>query len=717
MKSDKKPILTIGMIVKNEIRCIERCLKSLQPLREAVPSELIVADTGSDDGTREVVERYADEVFDFEWVNDFSAARNSVVDRANGEWFFTVDADEWLDEDCSDLVGLFTDPVKRKKFNVGSVTQRNYDTDNLADGSYGDLIAVRIFKLLPGVRYEGAIHELPCHPPHETAECYAMRDAILHHDGYVYGIAMGKGKQGRNMELLREKLNKNPKDLFTLQQCIESSTTPAEQLKYVRKALEGIEEKWEIWELCGPGIFAHAVRVAQGHSLPEFWDWAKRAEELFPDSILFRSDVNHAAFLVAQSEEKHAEAIRRGEAYLQAAADYRAKRFDQIELFRAVPYSLSEHKEREARVQMAHLYYLEKDYPAALEMARTLESSKLDDQNLLSLFFTFLNLYTHSELDLTDAFEAFWTQLSAPVPDQKRANRRIGLVTRNAMRAFSQKFQENETKEGLFRHAYTLFLPLKTRCGLGIAAALVETKSVQEMDRLLEQVSEWENFPPHALAYALENGAAFPVPGKPLPLDLLDAVATRLAQIEDDFLQELCVHIAVPDDLGDLNWARALLLAAVQSCEWKNPSRDLLLARRFAELERAYLSRCYTPEMLEGEGLLLLPPLHRFGACLVRAFDALDRGDRVEYVRLIREGLILCESIKPMAEFLHDQAEAMNAEPPAELLVLAEQVKKLLASYPADSPVIETIKASPEYKQVAYLIEETPAVNPKYPLS
>ena len=51
------------------------------------------------------------------------------------------------------------------------------------------------------------------------------------------------------------------------------------------------------------------------------------------------------------------------------------------------------------------------------------------------------------------------------------------------------------------------------------------------------------------------------------------------------------------------------------------------------------------------------------------------------------------------------------------VLGVAEQVKKLLASYPADSPVIETIKASPEYKQVAYLIEETPAVNPKYPLS
>ena len=81
-----KPLLTIGLIVKDEIRCIERCLKALQPLREAVPCEVIVADTGSTDGTRKVAEQYADLVFDFPWINDFAAARNAVMDRSSGSW-------------------------------------------------------------------------------------------------------------------------------------------------------------------------------------------------------------------------------------------------------------------------------------------------------------------------------------------------------------------------------------------------------------------------------------------------------------------------------------------------------------------------------------------------------------------------------------------------------------------------------------------------------
>ena len=85
MESKKQPLLSIGMIFKNEVRCLERCLHSLQPLREAVPCQLVMADTGSDDGSREIAAQYADVLFDFPWVNDFSAARNAVLDRCTGD--------------------------------------------------------------------------------------------------------------------------------------------------------------------------------------------------------------------------------------------------------------------------------------------------------------------------------------------------------------------------------------------------------------------------------------------------------------------------------------------------------------------------------------------------------------------------------------------------------------------------------------------------------
>ena len=51
MKQHNGPLLSIGMIVKNEMDCLQRCLESLTPSREAIPCEVVIADTGSTDGT------------------------------------------------------------------------------------------------------------------------------------------------------------------------------------------------------------------------------------------------------------------------------------------------------------------------------------------------------------------------------------------------------------------------------------------------------------------------------------------------------------------------------------------------------------------------------------------------------------------------------------------------------------------------------------------
>ena len=94
MKTKQQPLISIGMIFRDDIRSIERCLKALQPLRDAVPCELVMADTGSEDGSRIIAEKYADILIDFEWINDFSAARNAVMDECSGKWHLTIDTDE-----------------------------------------------------------------------------------------------------------------------------------------------------------------------------------------------------------------------------------------------------------------------------------------------------------------------------------------------------------------------------------------------------------------------------------------------------------------------------------------------------------------------------------------------------------------------------------------------------------------------------------------------
>ena len=36
-------------------------------------------------------------VYNFKWIDDFSAARNESLKYANYEWILTLDADEYLD--------------------------------------------------------------------------------------------------------------------------------------------------------------------------------------------------------------------------------------------------------------------------------------------------------------------------------------------------------------------------------------------------------------------------------------------------------------------------------------------------------------------------------------------------------------------------------------------------------------------------------------------
>lgn len=81
--------ISLCMIVKNEEEVLARCLESAKDIAD----EIIVVDTGSNDKTKEIAYRYTQLVFDFEWINDFSAARNFAYSKA------TMDYQMWLDAD------------------------------------------------------------------------------------------------------------------------------------------------------------------------------------------------------------------------------------------------------------------------------------------------------------------------------------------------------------------------------------------------------------------------------------------------------------------------------------------------------------------------------------------------------------------------------------------------------------------------------------------
>jgi glycosyltransferase involved in cell wall biosynthesis len=88
----KLPV-SVCIIAKNEEKYIEECLKRLTPYG----MEIVVTDTGSTDRTKEIAARYADKVLDFEWCNDFSAARNFCASKASNSWILSIDCDEYVE--------------------------------------------------------------------------------------------------------------------------------------------------------------------------------------------------------------------------------------------------------------------------------------------------------------------------------------------------------------------------------------------------------------------------------------------------------------------------------------------------------------------------------------------------------------------------------------------------------------------------------------------
>lgn len=690
-----KPILSIGIIFKNEIRCLERCVKSLEKLRDAVPCELVMADTGSDDGSREVAEKYADILFDFPWIDDFAAARNAVIDRCSGEWYLSIDADEWLDEDIRQLVRFLTHRERWERPLCG-VMLRNYYTLEL-DGESNDFLAVRMALLSTGVRFTGAIHELWDLP----SPVYALEHTFLHHDGYVNLTEdWSKKKHERNMALLQEELEKEPKSLKTLLQCIESSQGHSSYESYIRRAVAVLKEAPPDRKYYGPPILRYAVLHAAGCHLPELEEWTDWAVEEFSDSPYVNIDVAYVRFIVFAEDQDYVHAIPCGETYLKALEDYRAGRLDLATLIFGSFVMAVQTREDGARAILADAYFQTDQLQKSRDMLLTIDRGRMKPEQVKNYMRVLLNLQAQSGEDLSWVVADLWEKIEGA--GEKSGALKNELYSASAV-AFSEAHRQEEEERG-FAHAYTVFLPLSGKCGLGSAAEIMQSDDPKKMEELLTTLGDWEELPIVALEHALLSGAALPAG---LRLEEMDTLADRLAHTCSRFASLL--DDAVQDmnrDFPSLLWARGMALAAVGVENWKDGESGLQTARVFADVERAFLPRYYVADILTDERIRFLPPMHRFGWYCAQAFDALDGGDAAGYVRCLRKGLSVCEGVKPVVEYLLKQLEEQRqGQTTPELLVLAQQVRILLSQYASGSPVVEEIRRSEAYQRVKHLIE------------
>lgn len=191
--------LAAVLIVRDEARCIVRCLESLKPWVDGIT----VLDTGSTDDTLALAHQCGAEVHHLAWPDDFAAARNHALDLADADWNLVLDADEWIESGGETLRPWIQGPPRLGRVAVHSL----FDDDGATrqDVSW-------ITRLLPrGVRFAGRVHEQAVSPlPREALGLH------LGHDGYR--DAQMSTKRDRNRPLLLAELSEHPEDPYLLYQ-------------------------------------------------------------------------------------------------------------------------------------------------------------------------------------------------------------------------------------------------------------------------------------------------------------------------------------------------------------------------------------------------------------------------------------------------------------------------------------------------------------------
>jgi GT2 family glycosyltransferase/tetratricopeptide (TPR) repeat protein/2-polyprenyl-3-methyl-5-hydroxy-6-metoxy-1,4-benzoquinol methylase len=201
--------LSLCMIVRDNEDTIEACLDSIYPWVD----EIVVVDTGSTDRTPEICRRFGARMFEFPWCDDFSAARNVSLEPARGEWIFWMDSDDVIDQEQGRKLralayGLHPDEC------FGYVAQVHCESSE--PGQMTTVDHVKMFRNLPGLRFEHRIHEQILPAIRRAGGSVAFTDLFVIHKGSIQTPEVRLRKLERDFRILQLDLERYPNHPFVL---------------------------------------------------------------------------------------------------------------------------------------------------------------------------------------------------------------------------------------------------------------------------------------------------------------------------------------------------------------------------------------------------------------------------------------------------------------------------------------------------------------------
>ncbi len=284
-------MISVCMIVKNEIAVLERCILSVKDKLKDLVNEIVIVDTGSTDGTKELATKLGCRVFDFEWCNDFAKARNYSVEKANNDLILVLDADEFVVEVDMDKLEMYIKSKNSKL--IGEVKIVNYG--NKSGERYNIIDTGRMFNRV-NIRYRRKIHEIPDTMDESDADL-TDTGIVIHHTGYIEETKNEKGKAERNLSILLETV-KAEDDMY-LRMHLGKTYIDLEKYDLAFKELEEVLNNKESFKYSYytesakeyARCFLNAEKFEEAIVCEKYWDRCKRDDGFvyFLGHIYFRN--------------------------------------------------------------------------------------------------------------------------------------------------------------------------------------------------------------------------------------------------------------------------------------------------------------------------------------------------------------------------------------------------------------------------------------------
>lgn len=196
------------MIVKNEEKNVSQCLNSVKDFVE----EMIILDTGSTDSTVEIAKQLGAKVYNYQWQNDFAAARNEALKYVNGEWVLILDGDE-------ELIPEIIPEIKELISNENNLVINLLREEVGSNAAPFSLIS-RLFRNHSQLKFSRPYHELIDDSVTEllTKENHwkivSLPKIAIKHYGYQPDVITAKNKVLMAKKTMESYLKKEPNDVY-----------------------------------------------------------------------------------------------------------------------------------------------------------------------------------------------------------------------------------------------------------------------------------------------------------------------------------------------------------------------------------------------------------------------------------------------------------------------------------------------------------------------